>query len=238
MQLKEAMVRKFKASPEYQQLRNDRQRDSSLEVLKFIAGMDLEPVRRCTIRRAFTVGGKDRFRYKDKEALTDRELQRILDRLVAARCLIRHESVPTRMAAKGRKKPDVYYDLNVIGVSQACVSKPKDLENYDRVFGMALSRLDGRTAMLSWAREELVKNNWKKMSDEHLVRMIEMLGQLFHKTRDHEILRWAEGLPDDEAPLKVEILRYVSTKVNAANVDVMMKNCDYLAQEQMIIKGM
>lgn len=226
MQLKDAMVQKFKASLEYQQLRNDRQRDSSLEVLKFIASKGLEPVQRFIIRRAFTVGGKDRFRYKDKEALTDRELQRILDRLVAARCLIRHESVPTRMAAKGRTKPDVYYDLNVIGVSQACVSKPKDLENYDRVFGMALSRLDGRTAMLSWVREELVKNKWKKMSDEHLVRMIDMLGQLFHKTSDHEVLRWAEDLPDEEAPLKMEILRFINTKVNASKVDVSMKNCD------------
>ncbi len=41
--------------------------------------------------------------------------------------------------------------------------------------------------------------NWKKISDEATVRWLDMFGQIFHRTNDHEVLKWAEGLPDDEA---------------------------------------
>lgn len=220
MQLKAAMVRKFEMSPEYQELRQDRQRIWSKNVLKFIADKGLEPVRRCTIRRAFMAGGKDRLRHKDMEVLSDAELRRILDRLVAAHCLIKHEDVPAHMAAKGRTKPDVYYYLNVIGVSQACVSSPMELENYDRAFELAISELDGRKAMLTWARKDLMTTNWKKISDEAMVRWLDMFGQIFHRINEHEILRWAESLPDDEAPLREQIKGYIGRKKDSKGPEV------------------
>lgn len=213
--LQEAVKERYLESDAYLGLKSGRQRDSSVEVLDFIASHGLDPVRRRDIRRAFMAGGMDRHRTKKSiKGLTDHELQRILDRLTSIpyRYLEKQEVVPPSARGKDRSKPDVYYALSQTKVRREDLTNLRDIERYDHIEKAILANLGSRRQLIYMARLELASYDWLNMSDEAIEQQLKIFGYFFHETNDKDVVRWAEDLPEDETSLKEQINNYIDRK--------------------------
>lgn len=149
-------------------------------------------------------GGKDRHKTKKKiEGLTDHELQRILDRLTsnAHRFLAKLEVTPPSTRGKPRSKPDVYYALSLSKVDRTILTM-EDLEIYDSITGPILADLRvKKIADQRFSHLGMVPQEWMEI--------IKACGLYPLKITDEDVARWAESLPDDEAPLREQIRDYI-----------------------------
>jgi hypothetical protein len=208
------IIDEFEMSVEYSSLRTNETRDASKAILHYLASQGERWVRRNELTALFVAGGSDKCkRVQTRETgdklipgLADRQLQRILNRLIDGKFVCRKPKSPKSKRTPGRGKPDVYYYIHPTHIrtedfidGDVWELIPKNDDNLER------ERV-GPHALIT----TIQCTKFQNFDGRELEDFVQAILKMFVHVDNELIRRWADELPLKERRLKASLLRYIN----------------------------